>query len=91
MSNSTSISGVVTTTSGEVLPGALITIESASLPSPRTTVTNPSGHYRFVEILPGEYVVNASMTGFNPQQRRNVLVRIDQSVTVDFQLSLETS
>ena len=87
MNNTTSISGTVKSSNGPTpLPGALVEIESASLPMPRDTVTNASGSYTFDEILPGNYIVKASFTGFQPEEKRNVLVSIGENREIDFTL-----
>src|SRR5678816_2246941 len=61
-----SIQGVVRDTSGAVLPG--VTVEAASpvlIEKTRTTVTDGSGAYQVINLLPGTYTVTFTLPGFN--------------------------
>jgi len=60
-----SISGVVKDASGAVLPG--VTVEAANpalIEKVRSTITDGSGQYRIIELLPGTYTVTFTLTGF---------------------------
>src|SRR4029450_9812933 len=61
-----SITGVVKDTSGAVLPG--VTVEAASpvlIEKTRATVTDGSGAYQIINLLPGTYTVTFTLPGFN--------------------------
>jgi hypothetical protein len=61
-----SLSGVVKDSSGAVLPG--VTVEASSpvlIEKVRTTVTDGSGQYQIIQLLPGTYAVTFSLPGFN--------------------------
>src|SRR5437879_8480581 len=64
------IIGTVKDDSGAVLPGVTLTISSpTALPGgPKTAVTNERGEYRFIELTPGTYALEASLPGFNSYQ-----------------------
>src|SRR3954470_7619236 len=67
------IAGVVTDTSGAVLPG--VTVEAASpvlIEKVRTVVTDGSGQYRIIDLRPGTYTVTFTLTGFNTVKREGV-------------------
>ena len=53
--------GVVSDTSGAVVPGATVTLKSAESGESRTETTNGQGQYRFPLLKPGDYVVSASL------------------------------
>jgi hypothetical protein len=55
--------GVVSDSSGAVVPAAKVTIKSAESGEVRTEVTNGSGEYRFPLMKPGEYEVSALAKG----------------------------
>lgn len=55
------IAGTVTDTSGGVLPGVVITLAG---PSGAKGVSNARGEYRFDNLMPGEYRIEASLPGF---------------------------
>jgi hypothetical protein len=70
LAQTTSIAGVVTDTSGAVIPG--VTVEAASpalIEGARAATTDASGHYSIVELRPGTYVVTFTLAGFNTVKR----------------------
>jgi hypothetical protein len=76
-----SISGVIKDGTGAPVPGATVTITGAQ--APRNTVSGPGGAFRFVVLLPGNYVVTAELKGLGTASQK-VLVTVDN----DSQLSL---
>ena len=71
--SSATIVGVVTDTSGAVLPG--VTVEAASpvlIEKVRSAVTDERGEYRIVELIPGTYTVTFSLTGFSSLRREGI-------------------
>jgi Carboxypeptidase regulatory-like domain len=65
-----SITGVVKDTSGAVLPG--VTVEASSpvlIEKSRSTVTDGSGQYQIINLLPGTYTVTFTLSGFNIYKR----------------------
>src|ERR1700733_16281043 len=61
------LSGVVTDPSGSLVPGAKITLESATEKASRDTVTNSSGEYVIPAIPPGTYKLTVNASGFKLQ------------------------
>ena len=55
--------GVVTDSSGAVVPGATVTIKSTESGESRTETTNGLGQYRFPLMKPGEYSISADAKG----------------------------
>ena len=68
-----SISGIVTDTTGGVVPGATVTVTSVERKTSDTVVSNESGYYVKERLLPGTYEVKAELQGFKtavyPQSR----------------------
>jgi hypothetical protein len=67
------ITGVVKDASGAVLPG--VTVETASpvlIEKVRTDVTDGSGQYRIVNLLPGTYTVSFTLPGFSTFKREGI-------------------
>ena len=58
------LSGVVTDPTGSVLPGAGITVTSASSGQPRTATTEDNGRFLVPLLPPGSYKVEVSHQGF---------------------------
>jgi Carboxypeptidase regulatory-like domain len=55
--------GVITDTSGAVVPAATVTIKSLDSGETRTATSNAQGEYRFPLMNPGEYTLSASTPG----------------------------
>jgi hypothetical protein len=82
-----SITGVVRDTSGAVMPG--VTVEASSpalIEKVRTVVTDGSGQYRFVDLRPGEYTVNFTLTGFNAVRREGIVLEGTFAATINAEL-----
>ena len=56
--------GQVTDPSGAVVTNATVTMTDTATNAKRTTKTNQTGAYVFVNVLPGKYDITASQTGF---------------------------
>ena len=69
------IRGVITDSSGAVLPGVTVTISGAGT-AERSSVTNEKGEFVFVGVAPGQYQVTAVLAGFST-------VTVVANVTVD--------
>ena len=81
------LEGVVRDASGAVLPG--VTIEArAESGAVLTTVSDDQGHYRFPSLLPGNYTLTATLTGFNPKTSEPIRVALGQVKAYDFALAL---
>jgi hypothetical protein len=67
------LSGTVKDTSGAVLPG--VTVEASSpvlIEKVRTAVTDGSGQYRIIDLPPGPYTLNFTLTGFSVVKREGI-------------------
>ena len=67
------ITGVVKDASGGVLPG--VTVEAASpvlIEKVRSVVSDDTGQYRIINLLPGTYTVTASLPGFSTFKREGI-------------------
>src|SRR5882762_5500303 len=84
-----SITGVVRDTSGAVLPG--VTVEAASpalIEKVRSTVTDPQGRYRIVDLRPGTYSVTFTLTGFSTSKREGLELQAEFTATVNGDLAV---
>lgn len=66
------ISGTVTAAAGHPLHAAVVEVVSG--PSPGRTTTDAHGVYTLPDLLPGVYVVQASLAGFLPRSSEVVVV-----------------
>ncbi|HMF97468.1 MAG TPA: carboxypeptidase regulatory-like domain-containing protein [Vicinamibacterales bacterium] len=58
------LSGIVSDTTGGVLPGVTVTLTDRATNHERTAVTNENGLYRFAGLAPGTYTASAELQGF---------------------------
>jgi outer membrane receptor protein involved in Fe transport len=82
------ITGEVHDASGAIIPGAEIVVENEATGAQRSATTNEAGVYNFPSLLPGSYVVKASKTGFRPVDRTQVVLEVQQTVRIDFNMEV---
>lgn len=75
------------TAGGDPLPGAKVTITSPSLQGSRESFTSPNGEYLFAALPPGDYTVDFSLDGMQPQ-RADVVVSAAQTRRFDTEMKL---
>lgn len=83
-----SVSGQVTSTEGEPLPGVTVEARGDVLPQPRVTVTSESGRYSLPNLPPGQYELTFTLEGMGTATRR-LTVLLQQNSAVDVALGLE--
>jgi hypothetical protein len=67
-----------------VLPGVTVEAASAALiEKVRTAITDGSGQYRIVDLVPGEYTVSFSLAGFSTVRREGVKLAGSFTATVN--------
>ena len=78
------ISGrVIDAATGEALPGANVVLEGTT----RGATTNVNGEYFIILVTPSRYVVASSMVGYQTVRKTDVIVQLDLTATVDFELA----
>ena len=78
-----SIGGTVKDPSGAVLPGVTVVITSNARQTSDTVVTNESGLFVKERLLPGEYKVQAELSGFKTAVVPLVVVGVDAQTPVE--------
>ena len=84
------IYGRAVDTSGALLPGATVTVNSPALFQPRVAVTSEAGTYRIAELPIGTYTVTFELTGFRSVSFRDIRVTIGFSAQINATLTLST-
>ncbi len=84
--NTTSVSGTVTDSTGAVLPGAKITLTSGASGSVQTTDARSRGEFSFEQLAPGKYEVRVSAPGFS-ERLEKVELLISTPAKLNFALS----
>lgn len=85
---STEILGLVTDSSGSVVPGAKVTITRVATGEKRTVETNAAGEYSFPLIEIGDYNVHVTMQGFKAQTVTGLHVELQQKARVNVTLEV---
>src|SRR5690606_9114578 len=71
-----------------VIPGVEVTVTNKETGVSRTVLTTDAGVYRVPALPPGTYTVSAALSGFKTAVADNVIVRVAQTITVDFQMEV---
>ncbi len=80
------ILGTVLDQTGAILPGANVTITDVDRGTTRGLTTNEAGQYLAPNLLPGTYLVRASLPGFKNAERANIGLEVAKDVRIDFAL-----
>jgi hypothetical protein len=72
---SAALSGVVTDSSGAIIPGANITVKNEGTAATYTTVANDNGSFSVPALNPGTYTVTVSLSGFKTAVLTGVVIR----------------
>src|SRR3989442_1227533 len=81
------ISGTVMDPTGAVVPKATVTLKNPQTGLSRQTVTGTAGAYVFTNLLPGNYQLTATASGFNTTSQP-ADVAVGGRVGVDFHLTV---
>ena len=76
------ITGVVTDSSGGVLPGVTVAIKNVGTGLTRETVTGGDGVFVFPDLLAGTFDLTATMQGFKTYEQRGILLTSSERVAV---------
>jgi hypothetical protein len=80
------ISGVVTDTSGAVLPGAIVIATRVETGTETTVKADGAGIYTFASLIAGTYNVTANMKGFSTTSNQGYNISDGSAITANFQL-----
>ena len=69
------------------MPGAVVTITNTETSVSRQEVTDELGAYKFLQVVPGPYKVEAQLPGFATKVS-NVILQVGQPVTLNLQLEV---
>src|SRR4051812_25064924 len=82
------IEGIVSDSSGGVLPGVTITITSLDTGTERSVVTNEKGIYRAPLLPLGRYKVVAELPGFKTFSQTGITVSVGSTAVVNVSMAV---
>jgi outer membrane receptor protein involved in Fe transport len=82
------IVGVVTDSSGSVVPGASVVLLNLGTNQERTAVSDPTGNFLFTLLPPGRYSVRAELSGFKTWSVAEVTLAAGDKLTLDPKLDV---
>jgi hypothetical protein len=85
------LTGVVSDSTGAVIPGARVTLTDEGTNIAANSVTNGSGIYLFTGVRPGTYTIRAEASGLASQERKALTLAVSQSATLNFSLSPQSA
>ena len=85
-----SIAGTVSDSTGQVVPGAQVTIREVNRNTTTTLATDGSGVYTAPFLVPGTYEVQVELQGFKTWIRPGVILQVTDRVRVDVALEVGT-
>jgi hypothetical protein len=87
VAQTSSLQGIVTDQTGGVVPSAAVTITNTETSASRQELTDDTGAYRFLQLLPGPYKVEVQVPGFATKVTR-VVLQVGQPQTLNVDLAV---
>jgi hypothetical protein len=81
------IRGSVADPSGAVIQNATVTIRNVGTNISTVAKTDSKGLYLLPNLRPDNYVIKAEAAGFRGQEKRNIVLQVNQQTTMDFALA----
>ena len=85
------LTGAITDQGGAVIPGVQVTATEQGTSSSRSAVSDNAGYYIIPQLPPGTYKVTTNKSGFRSVEITNILLQVNQSITLNFELRIATS
>jgi hypothetical protein len=82
------IEGIVSDSTGAVLPGATVTLSSEATGFSRVVTTDTSGRYRGLALPLSTYRITVELSGFGGAVRDAVALAVGQTLRIDFTLAV---
>ncbi|HEX2712124.1 MAG TPA: carboxypeptidase regulatory-like domain-containing protein, partial [Candidatus Acidoferrales bacterium] len=82
------VSGTVTDATGAAVPEVKATARNTQTSASRTAQTGDTGFYRITTLVPGVYEIVFEKDGFRTLRYSNVVLTVDQSLTLDVKLEI---
>ncbi len=86
--NTASLTGLVTDSSGAVVPNAAVVVRNRATSTENSTTTDGSGYYNFASLPVGTYTVTVEIQGFKKAVQENAKLEIGQKARLDVGLEV---
>jgi len=83
-----SIAGTVLDASGAAIPGTSVTLTNLGTADKRAMQSDAAGNYTFVNILPGNYRIDAEKGGFKHFRRDPIIVEVGSGFRIDITMEV---
>src|SRR5690349_13044243 len=80
--------GRVTDATASAIPGVEIVVINQDTGARVETLTNDAGAYRTPPLVPGTYVIQADLSGFNRLTRGPLTLPVSQTLAIDLQMQV---
>src|SRR5690349_14279401 len=77
-----SISGVVTDSTGSVVPAAAVMLANEKTGQTRNASTNGEGRFNFAALQPGSYSIKIERQGFQTVEQRNIILSANENLAL---------
>lgn len=85
------LTGTVYDPTGAIIPNATVTVKNNATAVENTTTSTSAGDYRFENLPVGAYTVTVNAPGFTKAEASNVMVQLNQTVTLNMTLQVGQS
>ncbi len=82
------VSGLITDSTGAVVPGAQVKLQSVERGAVQTVTTNNTGIYLFASLQPGQYQITVQKPGFKQVDFLGLIVNVQDHIEQNFRLQL---
>src|SRR5207302_5171814 len=82
------INGLITDSTGGVVPGVTVTATETATGFERTVVSGTNGNYVFTQMRPTSYEIKAELTGFRTFIRKGIDLQANQALTVNVSMAI---
>jgi hypothetical protein len=82
--------GKIVDEQGSPLPGVTVEATSPQMVGKSTTVSDETGTYRIFSLPSGSYTLVFSLQGFKTYKRENVILQLEQTITLNVTLEIST-
>ena len=83
-----SIAGTVLDSTGQLVPGAQVTIRNVNRNTSTTFVTDQNGAYTALFLVPGTYEVQVTLQGFKSWVRSDLVLQVNDRLRIDASLEV---